>query len=393
MELTALMISPNRELASLFQKTVTGTGTFQIMADLKNYPALPTLEIRLRQIKPDVVLLDVATDADVAGEVIRFLTGWKPLTLVVALHTSKDSQAILRTLRLGASEFLHAPFDAANQREAVTRILRLKQPEPTEAPELGKVIIFTSAKPGAGASTLATHTAFAIRKATGKRVLLVDLDLAGGTIGFYLKLQGSQSMVNALESAEQIDTAAWATMTVNSSGVDILLAPETVFAACVDATRLHDVLEYARMLYDWVLLDTPAIFHRTTLLAVSESDQVSLVTTSDLASLHLARKAVNLLGQLGLSRDRFQLVVNRLNKNDGFGSSELEKIFNCTVQASLPNDYFALHRVISLGQPLGTDCELGRAIAGLAAKLSGVAPMDKKRAGGWMDPKPALSQT
>jgi hypothetical protein len=49
----------------------------------------------------------------------------------------------------------------------------------------------------------------------------------------------------------------------------------------------------------------------------------------------------------------------------------MEKIFNSKVYASVPNEYFSLHRVISLGQPLAADCELGKAIANLAAKLAG----------------------
>ena len=42
------------------------------------------------------------------------------------------------------------------------------------------------------------------------------------------------------------------------------------------------------------------------------------------------------------------------------------KLFNCPVHASLPNDYFSLHRVVTLGQPLGPEGELGKAIERLA---------------------------
>jgi hypothetical protein len=49
------------------------------------------------------------------------------------------------------------------------------------------------------------------------------------------------------------------------------------------------------------------------------------------------------------------------------------------VQASFPNDYFSLHRVITLGRPLANDCELGKSIESLAAKIAGAAFADKKR--------------
>jgi pilus assembly protein CpaE len=391
--LTALLIAPDRGLAQEFTASLADSRAFQILADLKSYPTRNTLDIRLRQFKPDVVLIDVASGPDASGDLIRFIAGCRPPIQVVGLHRQNDSAAVVRVLRLGASEFLYAPFDAAVQREAIARIRRLRQPEPLAEPELGKVILFTSAKPGAGSSTLATHTAHAIRKSTGKRVLLADLDLEGGAIAFYLNLQPTYSIVDALEQAERLDAGLWSALTVNSAGVDVLAAPDQPNSEGVDSTRLHEVVEYARLLYDWVILDAPSVFHRVSLLSVSEADQTCLISTSDLASLHLARKAVGLLTQLGFGKDRYQVVVNRLSKRDGIGSSDIEKIFNCQVHAGIPNDYFALHRVISLGQPLSPDCDLGKAIAGLAARISGGVAADKRTASSVVEPKPALSQT
>jgi pilus assembly protein CpaE len=391
--LTALLIAPDRELANQFSATLGETRAFQILADLKAYPARNTLDIRLRQFKPDVVLMDVASDLETAGDLIRFIAGCRPPIQVVGLHHHNDSTAIVRVLRLGASEFLYAPFDPCVQREAIARIRRLHQPESTAEPEQGKVIVFTSAKPGSGSSTLATHTAHAIRKATGKRVLIADLDLQGGTVGFYLKLQPAYSIVDVLQHSERLDATLWSAATVHSSGIDVLAAPDHPYCEGVDSTRLHEVLEYARLLYDWVVIDAPSVFHRVSLLTVSESDQTFLVSTGDLASLHLARKAVNLLTQLGFGKDRYQMVVNRLSKRDGIAGSDIGKIFNCSVHASIPNDYFALHRVISLGQPLSPDCDLGKAIASLAARVSGAIALDKRAASTASEPKPALSES
>jgi pilus assembly protein CpaE len=113
------------------------------------------------------------------------------------------------------------------------------------------------------------------------------------------------------------------------------------------------------------------VFHRTALLAVSECDQAYLISSADLASLHLTRKAIGFLNQLGFDKERYKLVVNRLSKKDSISTGDLEKIFGSSVQACIPNEYFSLHRVISLGQPLAPDCDLGKSIAQLAAKLIG----------------------
>ena len=377
--LTALSVIPDRELASQFSAAIERTRAFQILSDFKSYPSQQTLEIRLRQSKPDVILLDLVTDLDVACELIRSVNALNLQTHVVGLHVRNDSDAILRSLRMGASEFLYAPFDPETQTEAVTRLRRLLQPEPADEAQPGSIIAFSSAKPGSGASTLAAQTAFALRRATSQRVLLADFDLMGGMIGFYLKLSHTKSLLDAMQSAEQLNEATWPAFVASSEGVDILPAPETAYANGVDAQRLHAVLEHVRQSYDWVVIDLPVIFQRLSLMTVSESDRAFLVSTSELPSLHLARKAVNLLDQLGFPKDRIQIMVNRINKRDEIGGSDFEKLFNCPVHSRVPNDYFSLHRAVTLGQPVDGHCELGKAIQGLAERLSGSGSNDKKK--------------
>ncbi|MEO8026455.1 MAG: AAA family ATPase [Bryobacteraceae bacterium] len=385
-EITAILISPDRDLVQQLQQTLPETRAFQIVADLKSYPPQSTLEIRVRQLRPELVLIDLATDLDAACELIGALVNLEPPVQVVGLHRRNDSEAILRSLRQGASEFLYAPFDPATQREAIARLRRLRKPESASVPENGSVIVFSSSKPGSGASTLATQTAFALQRQTGKRVLLADFDLMGGTIGFYLKLSHSYSLLDAVQHAEHLDVALWSSLTVNCGGVDILPAPLAPYADAIEAIRLHVVIDHIRQLYDWVILDLPAVFNRSSLVAISEADRAFLVSTSELPSLHLTRKALTLVDQLGFPKDRFQVLVNRVNKRDGIGTADMEKLFGCPVHASFPNDYFSLHRVVTLGQPLGGEGELGKAIESLASRLAASIAMSKKQAG-----KPALN--
>lgn len=378
--LTALAIVPNRELASQFVQAIEPTRAFQIVSEFNSYPSPQALEMRLRQTRPDVILLDLATDLELACELIRSLMSLSHPAHVVGLHLKNDSDAILRSLRMGASEFLYAPFDVQIQTEALTRLYRLLRPEPADEVPPGTVIAFASVKPGSGASTLAAQTAFAVRRATSKRVLLADFDLMGGMIAFYLKLSGAKSLLDALQSADKSNEAPWASLVAVSDGVDVLPAPEAPYTGAVDAARLHAVLEHARMNYDWVVIDLPVVFQRLSLTVISEADRVFLVSTSELPSLHLARKAVGLLDQLGFPKDRFQIMVNRINRRDEIGGSDIEKLFNCPVNSRIPNDYFSLHRAVTLGQPVDGHCELGKAIENLAGRLAGTAGPGRKRA-------------
>jgi len=94
-EITALLIAPDRELAQKLLETIPQTRGFQILADLKNYPPHQTLEIRARQLKPQVVLLDLGSDPATAVELVRFIASLNPPMQVVGLHAHNDSQMIL----------------------------------------------------------------------------------------------------------------------------------------------------------------------------------------------------------------------------------------------------------------------------------------------------------
>jgi pilus assembly protein CpaE len=376
--LTALSIIADRELASQLTASLERTRSFQVLSEFKSYPSQQTLEIRLRQTKPDVILLDLATNLDQACDLIRYVSSFNLQTHVVGLHVRNDSDAILRSLRSGASEFLYAPFDVQTQNDAVARLHRLLGPTAAESAEPGSIVAFSSAKPGSGASTLAAQAAFALRRSTSQRVLLADFDLMGGMIGFYLKLSHTRSLLDVLSDAEHLQDGAWASAIALADGVDILPAPESPYAGPVDAARLHAVMEYARMNYDWVVIDLPVVFQRLSLMTISEADRAFLVSTPELPSLHLARKAVNLLDQLGFPKERFQIMMNRIDKRDEIAGSDIERLFNCAIDARIPNDYFSLHRAVTLGQPVDAHCELGKAMENLAGRLSGAGQQSKR---------------
>lgn len=372
-ELTGILIAPDRELAVQFKESLTLSKAFQVLVDLKTYPSRHTLEIRLRQMNPDIVLIDLATNHSLAADLIRFLAEGNTSVQVVGLSPRNDPGMLLNCLRLGASEFLYAPFEISSQREAVSRLHRIRKPEPVQAAPAGNIVAFTNAKPGSGASTIAVQAAFALKKFTGKRVLLADFDFAGGSIGFYSRLSPSDPLFEALSSEGRITPSMWSSVVSESSGVAVLTAPCNPFTGTIDSSLLNGVLDSARSNYDWVLIDLPAVFANWTLAVLSQADCGLLVSTPELPSLHLARKAVRYLDQLGFPRERFQLVINRVNRRDDITRANLERLFECTVHSRLPNDFFSLNRLAAIGEPVEGSSDLGKAVADLAARLSTMA--------------------
>jgi pilus assembly protein CpaE len=372
-ELTALLIAADRQLAQQLNDTLRESRTFQVISELKAYPSRQTLEIRLRQVRPEVILLDLSSDLEAAAEVIRCVASFEPATQVVGLQARNAPEVLLNCLRLGASEFLCAPFSIEEQRVAVTRLRRLRGPDEGSNAQPGSVAVFSSAKPGSGASTLALQTAFTLRRHTGGRVLLADLDLTGGTIGVYAKPAPDRSILDALQQGARLNRALWSSLVTNCEGVDIVSAPDTPYIGAIDPAALSAVVEHVRMNYDWVLIDLPVIFERISLIAVSNADNAFLVSTAELPSLHLARKAAQLLDRLGIPKERFSVVLNRVTRHDEIAHTNMEQLFNCPVFSMFPEDAFSLHRFVTLGQALDGKSVLGQAIEQFSNRLSRTA--------------------
>ena len=366
--LTALLIAPDRELAAQISAACERSSAIDVMADLKSYPSEQTLEMRLRQLDPDVVLLDTSSSAEKALALIAHLTKVSFGVSVAAVDKRSDPDLVVRALRAGASEFLHAPFDEQTMNEALARLLRLRRPDPVNEGELGTVLAFSSVKPGSGASTVALQTAFALERTTHQRVLLIDLDLTGGTVGFYLKLDMQASVADAVAQADRLCPSIWRSLVTTSDGVDVLPSPALPADEPIDPGRVQTVLDYARTIYDWIVVDLPVAIERTSLITMAQTDRVFLISTSELPSLHLARRAVRTFEQLGFPKERCEVVVNRIPAGSKLKIAEIGKLLHCEVRGALPNDYFSLHRVVTLGQALPGDEALGAAIGQLAGR-------------------------
>ena len=266
------------------------------------------------------------------------------------------------------------------QRQALVRIIRLRKPSNRSETERGRLVVFSSAKPGSGASTLACQTALALHKSSGKRILLADLDVTSGSVAFFLKISPEFSLLDALKQMDESGEPDWSSLVTDAEGIDVLSAPDTPASQSIDPDRLHDALESVREVYDWIVVDLPTVFEKLSLLTMSDCDEAFVVSTAELPSLHLTRKAVAYLGSVGFGMDRYRVLVNRLGKQQGITSEDMAKIFGAPVHATFPNDYLSIHKGLTLGAALGAKCPLGKSVDSFAGQLVARAQAEKKKA-------------
>lgn len=360
-ELAAILICPNRSLAQQLTSTLAENRTFNILADVKSYPTPQALDMRVRQLRPDLILLDLTSNLDTALGLMPYITSFRPSVHVIGLHLTSDAEVIMRSLRAGATEFLCAPFDLPTQNTVVARVMRLRENEERSQPARGKLLAFVGAKAGYGATTLAYNTAYALRQG-GRKVLLADFDLLGGTISFALKINHSYSLLDGIRHSDQLDNSLWSALIANAGGLDVMPAPEKPEAVNFEGHRVHEILEYARAIYEAVVVDLPCAYERISMATLGDADLIFMVCTPELPSLHLTRKCIVFLDQMGFSRERFRVLVNRSSRKDELSGADMQRVFNFPVHHTFPDDYPTVHRALTAGKPLPPNCEIGKQI-------------------------------
>ncbi len=361
--LRAVLICPDAVLAQQFLATAEALAGLTLQQRLDQYPAPQELVEKVRQTRSDAVLLDVGSDRSRALALIAAVVDIGPRISVVGLNRSNDPEAILQCLRSGGSEFFSSPFSQADVAHAVQRMLRRKAVEvQPEAPAQGRLFAFAPVKGGSGATTIACNVAYQIHKAGKGRVLLADFNLVAGIASFLLRASHPYNAMDALKHSGELDASLWGSLVADRNGMDILLAPERPEPAIIEPYPVQEVLEYARSMYDYVIVDLGSICEPVSMATLPVAHIIHLVCGSDLPSLFMMRRTIPLVEELGYGREQIRVLVNRVERRADLSTADMEKIFRASVHTSFPEDAQGVARALRDGVPLADNSDLGKTV-------------------------------
>lgn len=173
---------------------------------------------------------------------------------------------------------------------------------------MGEIVSLISGKGGTGKTTLCAGIASCLASG-GQTVLCIDGDV--GLRNLDIALGMAELPVVAFTDVMRGDYGlADATAHPSLRGLFLLTAPVREKAAQVDGAGFGRLLERARPLYDWVLIDAAAGLGSGFRLATAFADRCILVATPDPASMRDAACAADFL-VLGGKRE-LHLAVNRV---------------------------------------------------------------------------------
>jgi pilus assembly protein CpaE len=332
----------------------------------------------------DVILLDLSLpDSDGLGS-LTAIRVHAPHVPVLVL-TGSDSDALANSaLQYGAQDYIvKGQFDGNSLARALRHaIMRHKKTsgqtelelDTRRAPLLGIV----GAKGGVGGSTVAAYLALETRRLTRQDVLLVDLDLNGGTLGFMMKVPQSHTVLDASLNLHRLDTALWQSLVwKHASGLDVLQSPGSYrFGDQLRDERVRHLLRLAQSRYAWIVVDMGR-FNELSINLIGETTQLLLISTGDVPALYEAKRIVQKLNEIGYLPTQIKLILNRASRTD-MDVPELEKTFGIPINAFLPEMRRELHEAWSEGKLLSSGNSLRKQIARIAEELPGVTAESTK---------------
>lgn len=351
---------------------------------------VPLSEIRdpqlatLRQAAPEMVFLDLEHDPASAIRFAQFLVDNRVAPRVIAAGPTLSPELFMAAMNAGISDYVVKPVSDDAVRAAVQRVVRRFGRDTAGAEAApGQLFALFSAKGGSGCTTIATNLAVQLAKMTGRKTLLLDLDLELGEAGVHLGMQPRFSFVDLIRNFHRLDADLLASyIERHDSGVHLLSAPlQPDRAEAVTAEQIRGILHFLRQHYEYVVADTSKSFTPATTATLEAADQVFLVTTADLPSLRNIKRCLPLLDRLtGQASQKVKLVVNRYQPTDPITLDDVERALSMAIHRTLANDFRSVSGAINEGKPVvlagaspfADDVrELGAAIAGIPLAANG----------------------
>src|SRR5271165_2385275 len=175
-----------------------------IPQQLTTYPSMAQIA-RLMESNPDVVIVDLDSNPESALDVVENICATGSSTVMV-FSTISDTELMIRCMRVGAREFLNTPIESGSMAEALVRASARRAPARGTHKAEGRLCVFWGAKGGSGVTTIATNFAIAAAQESGKKVVLIDLDVPLGDAVLNLGLVPMYSTVDALQNYARLDT-------------------------------------------------------------------------------------------------------------------------------------------------------------------------------------------
>lgn len=272
---------------------------------------------------------------------------------IVALAPRGSDAAALHAFRAGAEDVLLKPINPDEARETFSRLAALGR---ANGGPRSNVIVFAHVAGGAGATTFAVNSAFALAETGGGRgCCLLDFDIQFGSAGNLFDLTFASPVQELLDDPTRLDRLMFEGMLAQHDGVQVLTAPR--FPLPLNGFKpstVSEVLQLAKNQFSYVVVDLPVALAPWTEVVLRSASQIYLVTPMTVPAAHRLSRYLGLMRHEELGHLPIKIVVNRFNssgKGAAIALSQFTKAIGRPVDHLVPNDYELVLQSHNHGQP------------------------------------------
>lgn len=314
-----------------------------------------------KKLNPDIVLMDVnmpTLDGITATQEISLKY---PKTAIIIMSVQGEQEYLKNAMVAGAREYMVKPFGTDELVDTIRKVCefekrrRFNLTEPSVVKELQRdpqIITVFSTKGGVGKTSIATNLAVSLAEETRKKVVIMDLDLQFGDVAVMLNIIPKRTITEIIQDINQMDTDLLENYLISHpTGVKVLPSPtRPEYAELITGGHVEKILGVLKQNYDYIVIDTPHIFHDTTLMAMDLCHQILLVVSLDLPTIKNVKLGLEVLDSLHL-KGKVKLILNRSANDMGIKHEDMEENLKMKIASHIPSDGRTVVSSVNKGDP------------------------------------------
>ena len=378
------LITPDPYNAEAWAEALRVERAFEVTPIVR---ALRDVNVIVNGSRPDLVLVETTTPQDF--EALEKLAHAHPEIDYVLVGNDLSPEFLMRAMRAGVREVLPAPATPADVLATLRRQLRKRPPVANlPAAQQGEVLALVSCKGGSGATFIAANLAHLLAAGGTRRVALIDMNLQFGDAALFVSSETPVSNVaDVARNISRLDADLLrSSMNEVAPGLWVLAAPDDpAHAADVTPQHVHQIIELAREMFDFVIIDAGRSLSSVTLKALDLADRVYAVLQLTLPFIRDGKRLRNVFRSLDYPANKIHWIVNRHQKDSQFSVDDLKKTLAIEQVITLPNHYEAVAASVNQGVPVervAPNSTIARSLRELAENIA--PPTVGKGRSGWL---------
>ncbi len=337
-----VLIEENALMQERLSGIIRNTPGFEVSA---RYTSAGEAMGQMQAFNPNLILLDIDQEANV--NLLKGLKRNVPESMIICISKNWNADEQARLLRDGAAGYMIKPFTGEELQAAVKNANRAYGSAPA------KVISFFSAKGKSGKTTLIANLAAALARQTRKSVAIIDADLQFGDMAVFFNLTPQSTIVEAVRDIKFLSPVTLKTYFAEvGENLQVLCGTSKPdMAESVTVEGLEGLINMARNLFSYILVDIPSGFSDISATACELSNQTYLtaMVNGGYETTH-TKRALEIFKAWDDYEKRVFPLFTRVEPCNEESRKTLSQAIDYPVAAIIPNEYILVSEAANNGR-------------------------------------------